>query len=136
METYEVFILAGFALIVLAVAGLAIGSSIKEKVRRKKHPVWYEHYNNALANSMHIGNKFRHRIEYINKLKEVFQDKFFEGGYTEAEFNDAIDVLNIEYKDATRQFRADKEAYGIEADLKAADAYAKEHNLKWGVIYD
>lgn len=134
METLEVVIICLLALFI----GIAILilTDVKEKIRRKKHPVWYEYYNGALANSLHIGNKFRRRIEYINKRKEIFQKKFFEGEYTEAEFNDAIDALNREYKEATRQFSIDKEAYGIEDDLKKADTYAKEHNLKWGILYD
>ena len=33
-------------------------------------------------------------------------------------------------------FKIVKEELCIDADLEAADAYAKEHNLKWGIIYE
>ena len=134
METWEVVIICLLAFFI----GITILmlTDIKEKIRRKKHPVWYEFYDRAKYNSFYIGSKFRRRTESIEMLRGVFKDKFFNDEYTEEVFNEAMDALEREYREAAKQFKIDKEVYGIDADLKAADAYAKEHNLKWGILYN
>ena len=134
METWEVVI---FCLLVLfigvAILMLTIGA---EKLRRKKHPVWYELYDRALANSIWVGSTFRKKLETINARRERFQELFFHGELTEEEYDNAMEILDKERTVAAKQFCIDKTAYGIEDDLKKADAYAKKHNLKWGILYD
>ena len=79
MKTYEVVVLVVFALIILTLAAFAIGDSIKERHRRKKHSEWYKYYNRALSNSMSAGQRFREKAETINKRKELVQETFFDG---------------------------------------------------------
>ena len=56
--------------------------------------------------------------------------------YKQYEYLEAMKVLEKERVEAVEQYHLNQDALGIEVDLKEADAYAKEHNLKWGIIYD
>ena len=133
METWEAVIICLLALFVgIAILMLA---DVKEKVRRKKHPVWYEHYDRALSNSLHVGSRFRKTTESLNARRDMIQEMFFHGECTEDEFMEAMKTVDKELLEAVRQFSIDREAYSIDTDLQEADAYAREHNLKWGIIY-
>jgi uncharacterized protein YecT (DUF1311 family) len=66
----------------------------------------------------------------------MVMDMFFKGECTEDEYDNAMKSINKQYKEAAKQFSIDEEALRINEDLKAADAYAKKHNLKWGIIYE
>ena len=134
MEIWEVVIICLLALFIgIAIIMLTDG---KEKLRRKKHPVWYKHYGRALKNSLWVGSRFRQTTETLKARREMVMDMFFKGECTEDEYDDAMKSINKQYKEAAKQFSIDEEAYGINDDLKEADTYAKEHNLKWGILYD
>ena len=134
METWEVVILCLLALFI----GIAILmlTDVQERIRRKKHPKWYEYYDRALSNSLVIGTRFREQTETINARRELIQDMFFQGRCTADKYDDAMKAFDKEQREAAKQFSIDKEALGIMQDLAEADAYAKEHNLKWGIIYE
>ena len=134
METWEVVIICLLALFI----GIAILmlTDVKEKIRRKKHPVWYTYFDLAVKNSFEIGAKFRRQTESINKRRDKVQEMLFQGECTEDEYIDAMKTLAKEYSDAVKWFKLIKKELCIDDDLKAADAYAKEHNLKWGIIYE
>lgn len=134
METWEVVILCLLALFV----GIAILmlTDVKEKIRRKRHPKWYEHYDRALGNSFTIGSRFREKTETLNKRREMIQEMLFHGECTTDEYKEASKTIDKEFEEAIRWFEFNKEALGIEADLREADAYAREHNLKWGILRD
>ena len=133
METWEVAILCLFALYIGII--IFMFTDVKEKIRRKKHPIWYEYYDRALKNSLWVGSRFRQTTETLKACREKVMDMFFKGECAEDEYDDAMKSINKHYKEAAKQFSIDEEAYGINDDLKKADAYAKEHNLKWGIIY-
>jgi hypothetical protein len=63
-------------------------------------------------------------------------DMLFKGECSKDEYLEAMKVLEKERVEAVEQYHLKQDALGIEADLRAADAYAREHNLKWGIIYD
>ena len=134
METWEV--------VIICLLGLFLGylvivaTDIEERIRRKQHPKWYEYYDRALNNSLVIGTRFREQTETINARRELIQDMFFQGRCAADKYDDAMKVFDKEQREAAKQFSINKAALGIDEDLKAADAYAKEHNLKWGIIYE
>ena len=107
----------------------------KAKIRRKKHPVWYEYYDRALSNSFAIGSALRVQNKTINAREKMIYDMLIRGECTEDEYLEALHTLNKERRDAVKQSSTDREAYCIDDDLKAADAYAHAHNLKWGMLY-
>ena len=134
MEAWEVIIICLLAFFI-CIAILML-TDVQDKIRRKKYPVWYEHYNRALSNSLTIGSKFREKTENINMRTKAIYDMFFNDECSIEEYTEAMKILNEEYSQAAKWFKINQEALGIEEDLKAADAYAKEHNLKWGIIYE
>jgi predicted Zn-dependent peptidase len=134
METWEVVIICLLALF----TGIAIliPTDINEKIRRKQHPKWYEHYDRAKNNAFRVGGEFSQKLDTICARGEMFQDILFKCKCSKEEYLEAMKVLEKERVEAVEQYHLKQEALGIEADLRAADAYAKEHKLKWGIIYE
>jgi hypothetical protein len=134
METWEAVILCLPALF----AGIAILmlTDVKERIRRKRHPKWYELYDRAKNNAFRAGGEFSQKLDTICARGEMIQDMLFKGECSREVYLEAMKVLEKERVEVVAQYRLKQEALGIEADLRAADAYAKEHNLKWGIIYE
>lgn len=128
--------------VVAALLAFGIGGAILtftdvgERVRRKKHPIWYEHYDRAKNNAFRTGGEFSQKLDTICARGEMIQDMLFKGECSREKYLEAMKVLEEERVEAVAQFRLKQEILGIEADLKEADAYAKEHNLKWGILYE
>ena len=133
METWEVVIFCLLALFI----GITILmlTDVQEKIRRKKHPVWYEHYDRALSNSFMAGSKYHRQEEVFKARSKMIQDMFFNGKCTAEEYTEAMSSLYEDVCTESRRYIEEKEALGIMKDLEAADTYAKEHNIKWGIIY-
>ena len=134
METWEVVIICLLALFI----GIAILmlTDVKERLRRKQHPVWYEHYDRAKNNAFRAGSEFSQKLDTICARGEMLQDMLLKGECSSEECLEAMKILEKERVEVVTQYQLKQEALGIDADLKAADAYAKEHNLKWGIIYE
>lgn len=134
METWEVVIICLLALFIgIAILMLTDGN---EKIRRKKHPVWYELYDRAKNNAFTVGGEFSQKLDTICARGEMIQDMLFKGECSKDEYLEAMKVLEKERVEVVAQYHLKQDALGIEADLRAADVYAKEHNLKWGIIYE
>ena len=134
METWEVVIFCLLALFV----GIAILMliDVKEKIRRKQHPVWYTYYNRAKSNAFDIGGKYTKMLDSINMRRKFNQDLYIEGKCTDEEYKNTMNIIDADFIDAYKWYKQAEEALRINDDLKEADAYAKEHNLKWGIIYE
>ena len=135
METWEVVILSILLFTFGCMCVLSI-TDIKEKVRRKIHPKWYELYDRAKSNAFRAGSEFSQKLDTICARGEMIQDMLFKGECSSEVYLEAMKVLEKERVEVVTQYQLKQEALGIEADLRAADAYAKEHNLKWGIIYE
>lgn len=133
METWEVAIFCLLALFI----GIAILmlTDVKERIRRKRHPKWYEHYDRAKNNAFMAGGEFSQKLDTICARGEMIQDMLFKGECSKDEYLEAMKALEKERVEAVEQYHLKQDTLGIEADLRAADAYAKEHNLKWGFLY-
>ena len=118
------------------IVGLMLGDTIIERIRRKKHPKWYELYNRAKNNAFRAGGEFSAKLDTICARGEMLGDMLYKGACSKDEYLEAMKVLEKERVEAVEQYHLNQDALGIEVDLKEADAYAKEHNLKWGIIYD
>ena len=134
METWEVVIICLLTLS-MGIASLML-TDVKEKLRRKKHPVWYEYYDRAKNNSFHIGGKLREQTEVLHNRLKLLNKTYLNDKCTEAEYLEATRVIAKEYAEVVKRYKQAKEDLHIEEDLKEADAYAKERNLKWGIIYE
>ncbi len=125
-----------FCLLVLFLGfGILMSTDIKERIRRKKHPKWWELYDRAKSNAFRVGGEFSQKLGTICARGEMIQDMLFKGECSKDEYLEAMKVLEKERVEAVEQYHIKQDTLGIEADLRAADAYAKEHNLKWGILY-
>ena len=133
METWEVVIICLLALLI----GIAILmlTDVKEKLRRKKHPVWYKHYDRAVHNAFDIGGRLREQTEVLHNRLKLLNKTYLNDKCTEAEYLEAARVIAKEYAKVVKRYKQAEEDLHIEEDLKEADAYAKERNLKWGILY-
>lgn len=137
METWEVVIFCLLALFIgIAILMLTVLTDVKEKIRRKQHPKWYELFDRAKNNAFRAGSEFSQKLDTICARGEMLGDMLFKGECSKEEYLEAMKVLEKERVEAVEQYHLKQDALGIEADLRAADAYAKEHNLKWGIIYE
>lgn len=133
METWKVVVICLALFVGIAILMLTDGN---EKIRRKKHPKWYEHYDRAKNNAFTAGSEFTKKLDTICARGEMCYDLLLKGKCSKDTYLEAMKILEKERVEVVEQYQLKQEALGIEADLKEADAYAKEHNLKWGIIYE
>ena len=107
---------------------------IIESYRRNKYPEYYEYYDTAIYESFRIGGKLaaeKKIIEYYIKL--------YGEGYRDEECT--VEHITKKMAELTQMWINACDTYNqehaeVKVLLKKADKYAKEHNLKWGIIYD
>ena len=107
---------------------------IIESIRKTKHPEYFEFYDTAVYESFRIGGKLnaeKHRIEYYIKL---YSDGYRDGECTAEQITKKMAQVTQWWIAACDEYNREHES--IKVLLRKADAYAKEHNLKWGIIYD
>ena len=121
---------------VLFVLGYVVYWRVIDVYRHKKHSVWYTHYNRALRNSLRIGSKLREATDYFNSQVAFMQKQLLEGGCSAESYCEEMQALALSYCSAVTIYNNAKEVLGIDADIAAADAYAKEFKLKWGYLSD
>ena len=124
-------IVAGMVFLPILFVGLI--DRIIESVRRSKHPEYFEFYDTAISESFRIGGKLnaeKRRIEYYIKL---YGDGYRDGECTTEAITKKMTQLTQWWISACDEYN--QEQKDIKVLLKKADAYAKEHSLKWGEIY-
>lgn len=136
METWAVAILSILLFTFMCMCVLSITDIIKDKVRRRQHPKWYECYDRAMNNAFRAGSEFSQKLDTICARGEMIQDMLFKGECSSEKYLEAMKVLEKERVEVVEQYQLKQTILGIDTDLKEADAYAKEHNLKWGIIYE
>lgn len=140
MNSFEAFGLAiGIIAIIVGMIFLPILfvnliDHIIESVRKNKHPEYFKSYDTAVYESFRIGgnlNAEKRRIEYYIKL---YGDGYRDGECTTEDIIKKMAQLTQWWITACDEYN--QEYKNVKALLQKADAYAKEHNLKWGIIYD
>jgi hypothetical protein len=107
---------------------------IIESIRKNKHPEYFEFYDAAVYESFRVGGKLneeKRRIEYYVKL---YTNGYRDGECTAEDITKRMAQLTQRWINACDDYK--QEQKNIKVLLQKADAYAKEHNLKWGVIYE
>lgn len=136
MDVIGIILIALIIVLTLAVICTLVGFDVVEYFRRMKHPKWYEHFDRATKYSFSIGGRLKDKTTAINRFISTQQEALRDGKWTDEDYRTLMRCCADEYIKAVNQYRDDFEKLGIEADLKAADTYAKEHNWKWGILYD
>ena len=107
---------------------------IIENYRRNKHPEYFEYWDTAVSESFRIGKKLnaeKSRIEYYIKLYTV---GYRDGECTAEDITKKMAQVTQWWISACDEYN--QEYLEIKDLLNKADTYAKEHNLKWGIIYE
>jgi hypothetical protein len=136
MTTETLFMNIVLTVAVLFVLGYIIYWRVIDVYRHRKHSIWYTHYNRALRNSLRIGSELREATDYFNSQVAFMQKQLLEGGCSAETYCEEMQALALSYCSAVTIYNNAKEALGIDADIAAADAYAKEFKLKWGYLSD
>lgn len=134
MDTVKalVFFILVSSLILLILATNAVGRLLKRR-RRKKHPEYFKYYNEAAILSFERGARYSRRRECFDYKLKLFNDGLRDGECTKDYYFEQLNKLMIEYQELCDWFQnTEKE---IRELLVKADLYAKEHNLRWGVLY-
>lgn len=108
--------------------------SIIEKIRKHKHPEYFDLYETAVSESFRIGGKLNEKAKYIEHYLKLYGDGYLNGECTKEDFDKKMQELIRIYTDACDDYN--REYSKIKILLDKANAYAKEHGLKWGIIYN
>lgn len=136
MDIFGYILIAIMIVLVLVLIGTLMGFEVVEYFRRCKHPKWYEHFDRAKHNSFSVGGRLKDETDIINKCIAAMQEAYKKGELTTEQFRGVMKVYADDYIKAVCQFKQDTVVLEIDEDLRAADAYAKENNWKYGVLYE
>jgi hypothetical protein len=104
-----------------------------DKNKRKKHPVYFEYYDAAVKLCFEASAKVKHEASHLDFHFKMLTDGLKEGECTEEYFKKRFDQLTDRYIETVKWFtEQQKEAEKL---FREADLYAKENNLRWGVLY-
>jgi hypothetical protein len=103
------------------------------KRRRKKYVKYFELFDAAIKLSDESSSYIRHESEFLEFHFKMLADGLREGECTEEYFERRIAELSKRYYKACECFKASKQQ--VETLFRAADKYAKENLLAWGMLY-
>ena len=104
------------------------------KYRRKKYPKYFNYYDTSKLIYSGAVDKINKEIDYFNFRVKILTEGLNEGECTADFFKASFDAMTDRYIKASAEFV--KQRAESEELFKKADDYAREHNLKWGIIYD
>ena len=107
---------------------------ILDSVRRQKHPEYFEFYDTAISESFRIGGKLHAEKKRIEYYVTLYSKGYRDGECTAEQITKKMAQVTQWWINACDTYNQENE--NIKVLLKKADKYAKQHNLKWGIIYD
>lgn len=128
--------------LILSIAGafiipffiVTVIDKIINKYRRKKYPDYFKLYDAAIAESFNVTEEFNSRYNPIKYKFKLWTEGLKDGECTPERFEESMAKLSRDYQDLCCWY-AIASTY-IQDCWKLVDAYAKEHGLSWGIIYD
>lgn len=136
MDLFGSILIVLTIVVTLALICTLVGFDVVDYFRRRKHPKWYEYFDRATKNSFFIGSRLKDDTANINKCIAAMQEAYKNGELTENAFRGMMRLYTNDYIKVVKQYNTEFEALGIDADLKAADTYARERDFKWGILYE
>lgn len=128
-----VFFVLIFTTPILLILVINVVNRLFKRHRQKKHPEYFKYYNEAVLLSFERGVRYSRRREFFDYKLKLFNDSLRDGECTKDYYFEQLNKLMIEYQQLCDWFQnTEKE---IRELLVKADLYAKEHNLRWGVLY-
>ena len=104
-----------------------------DKRRREQHPEYFEYFDAAMDISNEAHDTCKHKTTYFEYHLKLIYGGLKEGECTVEYFQEYLDRINKQYIEFATWFEEkNKEAKEL---FRKADFYAKEHDLKWGILY-
>jgi hypothetical protein len=104
------------------------------KYREARYPEYFELYRKAMTDAFRVGTNYTKELKYLKFNMELYTEGYRDGECTREYFERKMGNLVVQYADLTDEYtEACKENKKL---VDAVDAYAREHNLKWGRMYD
>ena len=135
-EAFNVFVAFGIPILVmllLTILGSRITKDALDKQRREQHPEYFRLFDEAIAITEEVHRVTEYKSDYFKFKYKLIYVGLRDGECTVEYFQEYLDRINKEYVEFAEWFNTKQ----LEANhlFKAADLYAKEHNLKWGILY-
>lgn len=132
---FQVLLTFGVPVIVcwLVVLFIKIVNEELDKRRREQYPEYFEYFDAAMDLSNEAHDTCKHKKTYFEYHLKLIYEGLQEGECTVEYFKKYTDRINKEYIEFATWFEA-KNKEAKELFIKA-DRYAKERDLKWGILY-
>jgi hypothetical protein len=117
----------------LAVFGIKITNKYLDYKRRKQHPEYFKLFDEAVDISNEAHDVCTHKKVYFEHKLKLIYEGLQDGECTVEYFKEYLDRINKQYIEFATWFEEkNKEAKEL---FRKADFYAKEHDLRWGILY-
>lgn len=127
--TFGIPVLACWLIVLL----VKITSKCLNEYRREQYPEYFKLFDEAMDISNEVYDLAKHKKTYFEYKLKLIYEGLQEGECTVEYFQEYLDRINKEYIEFATWFKAkNKEAKDL---FRKADRYAKERNLKWGILY-
>lgn len=134
-DAFSIFIGIGGPIIIVLMSAWIMKCTKEEleKRRRELHPEYFEHFDAAMDIVNEVHDLSKHKKTYFEYHLKLIYEGLQEGECTAEYFQKYTDRINKEYIEFAAWFDAkNKEAKDL---FRKADFYAKERDLKWGILY-
>ena len=122
-----------FILGLLTVCGIKITNKYLDNTRREQYPEYFELFDTAIAITNEVHEVTEQKTEHFKFKYKLIYEGLREGESTVEYFEEYLAKANKEYIEFATWFEEqNKEAKRL---FKEADAYARKHDLKWGILY-
>jgi hypothetical protein len=131
---YTALFLGGPVILCLfTVYGIKITNKYLDEQRRQQYPEYFELFDAAMDIVSDVDGQTEHKTKYFKYHFKLIYEGLRDGECTVEYFQEYLDRINKEYIEFATWFEAkNKEAKDL---FRKADWYAKERNLKWGILY-
>ena len=106
---------------------------ILNKYRRKKHPKYFEYYDEATKLKVAATAEMDRMLDWFTFRVSILTEGLNEGECTKDYFKQSFDAITDRYIDASSRFT--EQCKKSDELFKQADLYAREHMLNWGVLW-
>ena len=125
-------ILSGILLLIWLVVFFI--SVLVDKHRRKKYPEYFELFDAAMEQASKGSAYIEKEADFLEFHFEMLRDGLRDGECTEEYFKKRFGELSERYSKACKYHESRIKQSNIL--FRAADKYARDNDLKWGLLYD
>ena len=120
-------------LCLLTVLGIKITNKYLDGKRREQYPEYFELFDAAMDIVSDVHGQAKHKTKYFEYHFKLIYEGLKEGECTVEYFEEYLDRINKKYVEFAEWVNTKQ----LEANhlFKAANLYAKEHDLSWGILY-